>query len=329
MFIEENEELTCVHASVLTRISHSASRFPPLFVRNCLFWELLFIIIIIIKSIFCHSSTQKFKKIPRCSFLLRCLFRLTILYTTVLFVAREPFRKACLSVPKEDINHITWPLLANLIWITVPAGAALAALMGYIWCYSLEQPNDPRYMEAVWVYAASAVLELLVEPLWMLGQIFLFIRLKVVAEGAALGARCAVTIVLLLTFPEMGLRIFSVAQIAHSAVLLAVYYGTFARSLGSDKELPLKSIRDIFPRMHVEGRPGVFCTWDGLGALSWSFMQQSLMKQFLTKGEGYIMTFFNVMTFSEQGVYNVVDNLGSLPVTTPPQPLRFSLTREH
>ena len=30
--------------------------------------------------------------------------RLTLLYATVLFLAREPFRKACLSIPKEDIT---------------------------------------------------------------------------------------------------------------------------------------------------------------------------------------------------------------------------------
>ena len=130
------------------------------------------------------------------------------------------------------------------------------------------QPDDPLYTEAVWVYAASAVLELLVEPLWMLGQIFLFIRLKVVAEGAALAARCAVTIILLFTFPEMGMRIFSVAQLAHSVVLLAIYFGTFAQKLQTDKELPLKSTRDIFPRLHVEGKPGMFSTWDGTFCLT-------------------------------------------------------------
>lgn len=323
-------------------------------------------------------------------------------YTTILFIAREPFRKACLSVrpppppllpsssnhfaiqnssillvlsalctttsvqtmlssigsarfisfnfhdtcmlilmtpppsmlgnatrqvPKEDINNASWPLLANLVWMCVPAGACLATVLGYVWSTQLEMPDDPHYAEAVAVYAASAVIELFVEPLWILGQIFEWIRLKVVAEGAALAARCAVTIALLFLQPQLGLRIFSIAQLAHSGVLLAVYFWTFASRLKKDKELPLKSVRDIFPRMYVgveeadgagaasnasQGPRAMFQTWKGLGTLCWSFMKQSLMKQFLTKGEGYIMTFFNVMSFSEQGVYNVVDNLGSL-----------------
>ena len=32
----------------------------------------------------------------------------------------------------------------------------------------------------------------------------------------------------------------------------------------------------------------------------------------LTEGERYVMTIFSVMTFQEQGVYDVVNNLGSL-----------------
>ena len=33
---------------------------------------------------------------------------------------------------------------------------------------------------------------------------------------------------------------------------------------------------------------------------------------FLFTGERYIMTFFGVLTFADQGVYDVINNLGSL-----------------
>ena len=36
------------------------------------------------------------------------------------------------------------------------------------------------------------------------------------------------------------------------------------------------------------------------------------MKQVLTEGERYIMTIFSVLSFAEQGIYDVVNNLGSL-----------------
>lgn len=47
-------------------------------------------------------------------------------------------------------------------------------------------------------------------------------------------------------------------------------------------------------------------------ALTLSFMKQGVLKQVLTEGERYVMTLFSVMTFNEQGVYDVVNNLGSL-----------------
>ena len=78
-----------------------------------------------------------------------------------------------------------------------------------------------------------------------------------------MGARCAVTIVLLLVYPEMGMRIFSVAQLVHSAVLIAIFFGTFVQKIRREKELPLKSVRDIFPKLRIEGKPGLFRTWDG------------------------------------------------------------------
>lgn len=34
--------------------------------------------------------------------------------------------------------------------------------------------------------------------------------------------------------------------------------------------------------------------------------------QLLTEGERYIMTLLNVLTFAEQGIFDVVNNLGSL-----------------
>ena len=42
------------------------------------------------------------------------------------------------------------------------------------------------------------------------------------------------------------------------------------------------------------------------------FFLQSIIKQLLSEGEKFAMTFFNVLTYSEQGMYDVVNNLGSL-----------------
>ena len=44
-----------------------------------------------------------------------------------------------------------------------------------------------------------------------------------------------------------------------------------------------------------------------------SFLKNTTLKQFLTEGERFVMTFFSVITFAEQGVYDVINNIGSLP----------------
>ena len=43
-----------------------------------------------------------------------------------------------------------------------------------------------------------------------------------------------------------------------------------------------------------------------------NFLKQGVMMQVLTEGERYVMTLFNVLSFAEQGVFDVVNNLGSL-----------------
>lgn len=47
--------------------------------------------------------------------------------------------------------------------------------------------------------------------------------------------------------------------------------------------------------------------------LTLSFLKNTTLKQFLTEGERFVMTFFNAITFAEQGIYDVINNIGSLP----------------
>jgi oligosaccharide translocation protein RFT1 len=46
--------------------------------------------------------------------------------------------------------------------------------------------------------------------------------------------------------------------------------------------------------------------------LALSFFFQSFLKQLLTEGERYVMTLFAILSFGEQGIYDVINNLGSL-----------------
>ena len=43
-----------------------------------------------------------------------------------------------------------------------------------------------------------------------------------------------------------------------------------------------------------------------------SFLGQGVLKQVLTEGERYVMTVLSLLSLAEQGIYDVVSNLGSL-----------------
>ncbi|XP_029908462.1 protein RFT1 homolog [Myripristis murdjan] len=239
--------------------------------------------------------------------------RLTLLYSTLVFLSREAFRRACLS-RGSGTGH-SWRQVVNLLWLTLPLGVAWASLLVCVWLWLLEVPDPrtiPHYGPAVGMFALAAVQELLAEPLWVLAQAHMFVRLKVVAESLAMIAKCSITVVLVVSAPEWGLYIFSAAQLVYTGFLVFCYVVYFLRFLGSEE-----ATKKCFPLNHVGEL--LFCRADGeplidwtLARLTWSFFKQSFLKQVLTEGERYVMTFLNVLSFGDQGVYDIVNNLGSM-----------------
>lgn len=237
--------------------------------------------------------------------------RLTLLYTTVVFLAREAFRKACLSHSAQQ----SWSHTIHLTWLAVPLGICWSLALGWIWLSILEVPDPadiPHYGFGVVAFGFSAVIELLAEPFWVLAQAHLFVRLKVIAESLAIILRCSVTVVLVLIRPQWGLLIFSFAQVLYTSILSLCYILYFVKFLGSreaeKKSFPLRSMMEFLPRYSASQD---FLDWKQAW-LAWSFFKQSFLKQILTEGERYVMTFLNVLSFGDQGVYDIVNNLGSL-----------------
>lgn len=97
-----------------------------------------------------------------------------------------------------------------------PLGVLWAALLVSMWLWLLESPDPqsvPYYGAAVVLFGLSGVQELLAEPLWVLAQAHMFVRLKVVAESLAMIAKCSVTVVLVVLARDWGLYIFSAAHV--------------------------------------------------------------------------------------------------------------------
>ena len=236
--------------------------------------------------------------------------RLTLLYTTILFLAREAFRKTCLSHSGKS-KETKWDQIINLVWLAVPLGVLASFVFGFIWLNWLETPPmglAKDYSISVLCFAFCAVLELMAEPLWVVFQCHLFVRLKVVIEGLTVLFRCLTAILLVYFIPSLGLLAFCLAQLMQSLSYFLLYYAYFShfvtKRTQKDKEFPLQTFNDILPR-HKS------MNFDLL-SLTWSFFKQSLLKQILTEGERYLMTLFNALTLAQQGVYDVINNLGSL-----------------
>lgn len=205
--------------------------------------------------------------------------------------------------------------MINLLWLTLPLGVLWALLLVCIWLWLLEVPDPhsvPYYSPAVVLFALGGVQELLAEPLWVLAQAHMFVRLKVVSESLAMIAKCSITVVMVVFAREWGLYIFSVAHCVYTGFLVLCYTVYFIRFLGSkeatENSFPLHHLGELLP-YRIEGEPLI--DWS-LAQLTWSFFKQSFLKQILTEGERYIMTFLNVLSFGDQGVYDIVNNLGSM-----------------
>ncbi|KAM5279974.1 man(5)GlcNAc(2)-PP-dolichol translocation protein RFT1 isoform 3-T3 [Ctenodactylus gundi] len=149
--------------------------------------------------------------------------------------------------------------------------------------------------------------------------------LQVIAESLSIILRSVITALLVLWLPHLGLYIFSLAQLFYAAVLVLCYVLYFTKLLSSPESvkqytLPVSRIADLLPS--VTGSRA-FINWKE-AKLTWSFFKQSFLKQILTEGERYMMTFFNVLNFGDQGVYDIVNNLGSLVARLVFQPIEES-----
>ncbi|XP_010374499.1 protein RFT1 homolog isoform X1 [Rhinopithecus roxellana] len=250
--------------------------------------------------------------------------RLTLLYSTTLFLAREAFRRACLS----GVTQRDWSQTLNLLWLTVPLGVFWSLFLGWVWLQLLEVPDPhvvPHYATGVVLFGLSAVVELLGEPFWVLAQAHMFVKLKVIAESLSVILKSILTAFLVLWLPHWGLYIFSLAQLFYTTVLVLCYVTYFTKLLGSPEStklqtLPVSRITDLLPNIT---RSGAFINWKE-AKLTWSFFKQSFLKQILTEGERYVMTFLNVLNFGDQGVYDIVNNLGSLVARLIFQPIEES-----
>lgn len=259
--------------------------------------------------------------------------RLLLLESTILFLSREPFNRACLGQKDE----FSWSHLINQIWLSVPISCVLSMIFVYIWLnwLPLGHPDlEFQYAFGCWSVALSCILELCSANLVLIAQLFCFIKLKVALDTIHIFVRTLLFLSIIIYDRSLALIAFSIAQLGSIGTIVIAYYLFFnwyiknkplyAKGALKSKIVPevvlhklydnmddfhFNSIRDLFPRY----LGSVNSTFNKkLSTLTVSFAKQGVVKQLLTEGEKYVMSMSPVMSFKEQATYDVVNNLGSL-----------------
>lgn len=236
--------------------------------------------------------------------------RLFLLYSTTLFISTEGFDQACLS----KVEGKNWTQAVNLMWCSLPVSVVCCTLLSCVWLFLLEAPDPevvPYYGWGVASFALTTIVVALARPHFIVGQAHLFVKLRVFSVGLSELVKCLTAVFMVIWYPQLGLINFSIAQVASGVAYTGLYYATFywyMNDQSKPSDFVFQKVRDFFPQ-----KPKAKPYLDGqLLSLSFGFCKQSLLKQFLTEGEKYVMTVFGVLSFGDQGVYDVINNLGSM-----------------
>ncbi|RZC41890.1 RFT1 -like protein [Asbolus verrucosus] len=252
--------------------------------------------------------------------------RLLLLESTILFLSKEPILKACLT----DTKSHNWAQVINQIWLSVPISGLMGLMLVYVWINVLSPTDDvyvTQYRLGCYAVALSCVVEQVTQSVVLVAQSFCFVKLKVIFETVYIVSRTIIFVYLVVNHPSGAINAFSIAQVTSAVVLCLLYYGFFfwyiaklnvIKSSGGRGHKALFSDMNDFPFSSItEFFPGVMGNYErllnkDLCLLTISFAKQSVIKQILTEGERYVMTISPVLTFSQQSMYDIVNNLGSL-----------------
>ncbi|GMR50336.1 hypothetical protein PMAYCL1PPCAC_20531 [Pristionchus mayeri] len=223
--------------------------------------------------------------------------RLMLLYDTILFLTREPMRKA--SILNDNVQRFV-----NLIWLSPLISIALCGMIVPLWMYG---SSTPLALSVVLSFAGSAVIEALAEPFCVISLRFSLDAHFAISQGLLISLKRVFILVLILASPIHHLTLFSVAQIVAAVAFTIFNYVAFYRYTvaGRSELASFPSYRDFFPRLSAGFDAG------SIKAVA-TLLAHSMLKQLLTDGSAFVMTFTRLLTLPQQAVYDSIERLGSL-----------------
>ncbi|KAK7207184.1 oligosaccharide translocation protein RFT1 [Myxozyma melibiosi] len=250
--------------------------------------------------------------------------QLELLSSSILFFAREAIRLALqrqTTSPKPDPFRIEGGVVEGTVsgiaqsvvntgYLPFLLGIPLAGI-SCAWYYfrgaSYEVSNLPYFKSVVVIYGIAALVELASEPVFALVQYKLQYKLRAICESGAVAARCAVTFLLTVSAREdTGVLAFALGQLAYAVVLSGLYV-----LLGWETTRGKENA--IFPRRiwkeEISQSPWFYFDRSTMHLASTMWLQ-TVFKHYLTEGDKFLSSLY--ITISEQGVYALTANYGSL-----------------
>lgn len=244
--------------------------------------------------------------------------KLDMFIGTSLYLARDGLRMALIRLPRpaDAKGRANWnQQFFNMAWLSVPLGLAIASLMTII--YVRWPPSDfsketiRAYHEGISLYGISTLVELLIEPILSFLIFYQHTKKRLVLDLIGSFLKMSVPLTLLLRRQNSGdlgygIRAFAFGQLARSLFLFISYTGLFLRT----SEGRLVGIKDMVP-----GR-----NWNKSTIQhAYEMTKQLILKYALAQGDMWVISVF--CRISDQGIYSVVMNYGSLICRLILQPL--------
>ena len=257
---------------------------------------------------------------------------------TVLYISREGFRSALLRSSPDVQNRDKVQEVVNLAYVPAVLGI-LVALFAAGYLMVLNQGSRaldqwPQFIACLGLYAVACIMELLVEPLFILLQIRAFFNTRVILEAAGTLAFCCTTLVLILCDvgrpldQQWDVEAYGLGRLAYASTLVLGYL--FFISRNSRSILPTADapwFRLIIPRristthkagsaisttrqgkVLINAGPQMYLFDRDTVAVASSLTKQNLFRHFLTEGDKFLLSLLSAP--AEQGVYGFVFNYG-------------------